>query len=238
MNFIDKLEESYKGFAQGSDLDLGDLRLMYYGRQKIYIAFTDDGEYDYESSYYELDRPDSILCHPVNDVVGRRAKSSEFYMNVIRYNKSGHLTNIKNYSKDDFKRDVAKLSKMKFNSDIFDFYVELAKKDTKIRHEFERLWDLTDNLSRVDGSDSWRGILLNLGYNQISDPSGIGVLAIGRDPVSLILDFDGVENIDILPAQKKRADPRRRVRDKVNHKLKSMRNNRRRIAKRMPSKKI
>lgn len=238
MNFNELIEENYKGFAQGSDLDTFDLKLMYYGRHNIYVHFTDDGELSNEVTYYEIDRPKSMVCYPVNDVVGKRVKSSQFYMNIIRKGDNGHLRDIKQYSKDDLERDVEMLRRVGLDSELLEFYINEIAKNTLIKSPFERLWLLTESLSLLDKAPSWGELFLILGYNQISDPTGSGILVLGRTPVSLILDSSGVEEIDILRAQKGRIDPRRRTNNKVLHKLKSLKSARRRVAKRTPTKNI
>lgn len=238
MNFNELIEENYRGFAQGSQLDLVDLRLMYYGRDSIFVSFTDDGEYATETEDTEMDRPDGIICYPVNDVVAQRVKSSRFYFNIFRYrNNSGHLKDIRRYTRDDFTRDVIELKEMGFDPEIFEFYVEDVTRDVKIKHPFERLWILTENLSRLNGSSnaSWASIFAKLGYTQLSDPTGTGIIAVGRSPVSLLIDHTGKEEVDILPAQKKREDPRTYVRDRVARRVKTLRNSRKRIAKRAPT---
>lgn len=237
MNFEEHIEESYKGFGTSSHLDLVDLKIMYYGRINVYVSFTDHGEYAYETEESEMDRPDGVICYEVNDVVAKKVSSPSFYYNIFRWSKGGSLDDIRRYSRDDFYRDIEKLRGMSFDEDIFEFYLEEAVKDVRIRHYFERLWILTENLSRTNRefTRKWREILMKLGYNRIADPSGTGIISIGSAPVVLILDHESMLEIDILPAQQHREDPRQYVRDTVARKVKRLRNRRNRIAKKSPT---
>lgn len=236
MNFDALIEESYRGFGQSSHLDLSDLRLMYYGRNAIYVAFTDNGEYELSTTSYEMDRPDGLICYEVNDVVGNKVKSSEFYFNILRLDKK-NLLNISSYTAGDLKKDISKLHSLKIDQEILQFYLDEVVKDTTIKTNFERLWILTENIARIksDYGSEWASILMALGYSAISDTTGTGLLIVGRTPVTICLDMGTVTDIDILPAQKFRKDPRKRTQDMVTRKLRLLRNTRNRVAKRKPS---
>lgn len=238
MSFDNLIEENYKGFGQGSNLDLVDLRLMYYGRIGVYVAFTDDGEYETKTSSYEMDRPDGVICHQVNDVVGRKVKSSAFYMNILRIQSNASILDVSNYRINQFWKDVDTLRDMDVELDILNFYVDEVVGDTKLRSPFDRIWALTEHLARMksDYGREWQSILMYLGYDAVEDLRGSGVITLGREPVTLVLYHDRViTDIDILHAQLHRTDPRKRTSDMVARKLKTLKNERNRIAKKSPS---
>jgi hypothetical protein len=239
MAFDDLLKESYLGFATGSDVDLSDLRLLYYGRKNMFIAFTDDGLLSDEATSREIDRPYGLLCHELNAVVGHRVKSSAFYMNVLRINTtpSRTLSDVRRYSNEDLLRDlnVAKLL-TKMNDTEWGVYIKPILGDVTIRFPFEKLWfilhDLSIKISKDKYDRVWASLLQEIGYDMIKDPYGTGMLALGTSPVVLSLDASDRDAVDILTAQKRRFDPRRATREKVERLKKSMRNSRKRIAKR------
>lgn len=238
MDFNELLEESYRGFGTGQELNLDDLRLLYYGRQNVFVSFSDDGEHDFYTQSTELDRPKSILCYKVNDVVGKKVSTSEFYMNVFRPSIKGEwLQDIRRYTKEDLSKDINNLKKIVgLDSHEWILLTNPILKDIKIRHEFDRLWQIAHAIAYTKGGDNaediWGELMLRLGYSMVSDPEGTGILTIGRAPVNLFLDVERIEDLDVLPAQKRRRDPRRHMRDKIERQRYWMRNARNRVARR------
>lgn len=237
MSFDDLIEEKM-GFGTGSYMDLDELRLLYYGRRDLYIAFTDDGEYDFEQSPREIDRPNSIVCYPVNDVVGRKVRTSEFYANVFRLNKNRgeFIKNINHYSKDDLMIDLAVIKDLSpADAAETDMIIQEVMYDTRIRKPFEKFWTITEYISKTRGSlfgRVWRKLLLDMGYIGFADPSNTGIFTGYRTPAVVYIDYQAKNDIDILPIQKHREDPRKRVRDKVSRMVRRMGVRRNRIAKR------
>lgn len=239
MSFESHLEEAYAGFGQAGHLNTTDLRTLYYGRPDIYVSFTDDGEYEIEAGPREIDRPDAIVCYDVRDVIGRKVSSNEFYANVFRLkkNKGEFIEDVRRYRKEDLFNDVTVLRSMEIvDRDTFEDIWNQILRDSTIRHHFVRMWLLTEFIAKERNNRYygilWRQILLSLGYVGFSDPSKAGILMGGRDPVTLYIDFDNREDLDILPIQRFRQDPRRRVADRVERKVKRISARRNRVAKR------
>jgi hypothetical protein len=241
MTFEDTLDEAYRGFGQSSHLYTTDLRTLYYGRPDVYLTFTNDGEISTENTAQEMDRPDSIICYDIRDVIGKKVTSSAFYANVFRIKKSGgeFIDDIRRYKKDELLADVAILRAIKVIDPIdFDAMWKKINRDTTIRHDFVKLWLLTEFIAKQrnsrDFGEVWQSLLLRLGYIGFSDPSKTGVLVGEREPVTIYLDYESRKEFDILPIQKHREDPRQRVRDKIERKMKRMQytTKRNRIAKR------
>lgn len=237
MDFEKTIEEAM-AFSSGSYMDLDELRLLYHGRRDIYITFTDDGEYSFSTETTELDRPDSIVCYPVNDVIGRKVSSNEFYANVFRLNKTKgeFIKNVNHYSRDDLTSDIILIRQISpVSEDVTGSIIESILKDTTIRKPFDKLWNITEFISKEKGSSYgkvWRKLLMDLGYIGFADPSSSGIFTGYRTPAVIYLDHASRNDLDIMPIQKHRSDPRRRVRDKVERKVARMGVRRNRIAKR------
>lgn len=238
MSFDQLIEESYKGFGGSAILDLDELRLLYYGRRGVFVTFSDDGEYQKEASARELYRPMSIACFPVNDVVGRKVSSPDFYANVFRpVVAKRSIQDIRRYTREDLMADLAILKlETTMSDDEWDSFVRPTLMSATIRHPFERLWNITELVADNWGGDharKWNTLLFDtLQYSMISDPVGLGIVALGRTPVSLFFDVNNKEDLDVLPIQKNRIDPRRHVRDRIERKVFKMRGSRNRVAKR------
>lgn len=239
MTRFDDLIEEAAGFGLAAHIDTTELRLLYYGRKDLYAAFTHEGEISTSPKSNEIDRPDSIVCYDVKDIVGRKASSNLFYANIFRVNKNRgkFLNDIRLYSRDDFRNDVAILRAMKIiKEDEFNQILGFIQRDTSIRHDFMRLWILTEAISKSKSSRNyskiWRDTLMDLGYVGFSDPSRTGYLLGTREQVTIYLDYDSRVDLDILEIQKHRTDPRRRIRDRVERKVRRMGVSRNRIAKR------
>lgn len=245
MNDFDRLiEESYRGFGTSARLDLDELRLLYYGRKDIYISFSDKGDYYFETQSRELHRPDSILCFAVNDVVGRKVTSSEFYANVFRPRITGRRINdVRRYDRDDLNSDLILLQReLRYSDDDWIGIVSPILRDTTIRFDFDRLWDITDDIARRRGGDhgqQWNWLLRKvLKISIISDPDGTGNISFGRQPTTLFIDYNNKSDLDILPIQANRIDPRKHTRERVERKVQRMGVKRNRIAKRRVDQRI
>lgn len=237
MAFEDKIEEALS-YGTGSYMNLSELRMLYYGRRDLYVSFTDKGEYYIDTQSDELDRPHSILCYAVNDVVARKASSSEFYANVFRINMNNgiFLDNISQYNRDDLKEDLTMLRMMDvLESGPLEYIIDDIMKDTTIRTHFAKMWNITEFVSkRAYGSEyekNWRKMLMNLGYIGFADQTGSGLFTGDRTPAVIYLDYTDRTDLDIMPIQKTRVDPRRRVRDAVMRKVERMSTVRNRISK-------
>lgn len=234
--FDEMVEEAYKGFGTSSHINLTDLRYMYYGRRDLYVSFTDDGDYFFDGQFER--RPDGIIGYAMNDVIGNKVRSPEFYANVFRWQNIGALQDVRRYRADDLYRDYRKLVESgKFDLSLLNELFNDIGRNVLIRHTFKKLWGITEQLAMSTGKDvgkEWAKILMSLGYNLIGDPASVGVLS-NKEPTYLILDVDSRIDVDILPIQKFRIDPRLRTKQKVERKLKYMRNARKRIAKHIPS---
>ena len=61
-------------------MDVRTLRKLYYGRNGIFVSFTDDAYIERDGDTdAECPRPDGILCHEINDVVARKVSSPDYY---------------------------------------------------------------------------------------------------------------------------------------------------------------
>lgn len=236
--FERKMQELEEGFSQSTVMNVDELRLLYHGRINIYTSFTDDGEFSISPVGNEI-RPAGIVCHAINDVVGRKVKSKEFYANVFRINRSRSsrkfVDDIRQYDSRNLQDDLQELEYLDYLSiDEIVEAVDKATRSVKVRSKFQRFWEVTKFLAQNKGRQwpqYWRRILMDVGYNGFNDPSGTGILVKGRTPVCIQLDTE-VEHFDIVPIQKFRRDPRRRVATQVNREVKRMETKRNRIAKR------
>lgn len=232
MSFDQTIEEAYRGFGLSSHIDTSELRLLYYGRPDIYITFTDDGDVDTAHD----DIPDSFISYDIRDVVGRKVQSSEFYAYVYRIDKSRGkwMDDVRRYRREDFHSDMEALKAMEWVED-FDDIVRQVGMDTRLRHDFERLWAVSKHvamsLSERNYRLVWARVLRSVGYIGFSDPSRSGMLG-RREVMSVFLDYDNREDLDILPIQKFREDPRRRVEWQVERYRRRMRGARNRVARR------
>lgn len=237
VNFDELIEESFKGFGTSQVMDLNDLRLLYHGRRAVFVSFTDKGDYSFEPQVGELDRPDGIVCYAVNHVIARRVQTSEFYANIFRMgSQKKDITDIRRYGTDELKSDIEKLRKDgPIDEDMLEIFINDVLKNVRLRSAFEKLWELTETIAKTksDYSKEWRRLLLKvLGYGSIQDPGGSGILVLGRAPAVLYLDYTNRNDLDILPIQGKRSDPRRYVVERVERMVRRMGVRRRRIAKR------
>lgn len=233
-NEIKKIDEAFSG---SSVMDTKELRMLYYGRLNLFVTFTDDGMLSMKpDSGYE--RPYGYVAHPVNDVIGKRVKTSEFYANVYRVNKNDNarefIENIKQYDSSDLEKDKEQLYGLPyFEPETIEAAINGASLNSRLRSAFDELWEITETLAETKPSykkQYWRRIFLDLGYNGIVDPAGTGKLIKKRSPVALVFN-ENIEELDIVPIQKHKSDPRQRTSRKVDRMVKRMAVKRNQVAK-------
>lgn len=236
MQFEQTIEEQYRGFGQSGHINTEELRILYYGRLNLFISFTDEGDYDFTPSGRDLPRPEGIIAHPINDVVGKKVRSNKFYGNVFRANTSSFISDVRSYNRDAYIKDLTILSNIrKYDKEIVESMRDQYARDLSLNTWFEKLWHSTEEIaSNMSGNfeRNWKNIFMDMGYAGIMDTSGTGIIIIGRAPVILYFDYERRNDIDIVPIQKYRADPRARVADKVERRVQRMGVRRNRIAKR------
>lgn len=222
-----------------SYMDVSELRLLYYGRNDMYVAFSDTHEIDmsgFEGS--SLKRPYSIVSHSIDTVVGRKASSHLLYGHVFRLKTKGgdFVRDVKNFTLEEYETAKDALYAIPYiDNDDLDFVVNLVDSNLRIRSPFERFWNLTKSLVIDMGQNAdkvWRRMLIDLGYSGFNDPSGTGIIGVRRQPVMILLEERDMEKFDIVPVQKYRTEKRNRIRDNVNRINKRLRTKRNRVAKR------
>lgn len=232
--FESLIEES---FSAASYMDVRELRALYYGRINLYASFSDDTDYDLEGrDDRRSTRPAGVLCHTVNSIVARKVSSSKFYASVFRINKSGgkFVEDLRGFSSEDYQAAKEVLYAISYIDDeLVDEAVARVEANPRLRSTFEKFWELTKLLSGK-GSDMprrWARILIDLGYDGFADESGSGLLIKSKVPVAILLNMAKMEELDVVPIQKYRVDPRRRVQSDVDRKVKRLVTKRNRVAK-------
>lgn len=226
------INEAYAGFGQSAHMDVKELRRLYYGRKEIYVTFTDNGDINITDEQ----SPESLLCYELNDVIGKKVKSNDFYAYVFRADKSRgkFIDNINEYSRDDFLRDVEYLRLYGYEYQL-DEIVNFYGFNSYIRKDFERLWNVTYQIAlrRLpdDANYMWSNVLFDLGYTGFHDPSNSDLFG-DKQPTTLLLNYKEREDLDILPIQEYREDPRSRITKYVNREKMKMRGAKNRVAKR------
>lgn len=224
------INEVYKGFGQSAHMDVKELQRLYYGRKEIYVAFTDDGDV----TIFNEGSPEGLICYELNDIIGKKVKSNEFYAYVFRVDKSKgkFIDDINEYNRDSFLRDVEYLRLEEYVEDL-DRLVNFYAYDSYIRKEFERLWVLTRQIALTIDPEvmnyTWANILLSLGYSGFHDPSRSDLLG-DKQPTTILLNYNDREDLDILPIQEYREDPRSRITKYVNREKMKMRGAKNRVA--------
>jgi len=234
MDFEQTIQEAYRGFGQSAHLDVSELRLLYYGRPDVFISFTDDGDVD----IHHDELPECFISYDVRDVVGKRVRSSDFYAYVYRIdkNRGRWMHDVRRYKKDDFFNDMDILREKDWvEEEILDEIIAQVGMDSRVRYDFERLWEVTKIMALSISASNfrliWKHILQSLDYIGFSDPSRSGMLG-KKEQRSVYIGYDKREDLDILPIQKWREDPRRRVERQVERYRRRMRGARNRVAKR------
>lgn len=226
-----------EAFSNASYMEVRGLRALYYGRLDMYASFTDDGVI--QTSGMEggsLVRPAGVLGHTIDAIVGRKVSSSYFYATVFRWRKQKiFVEDIRAHTYEKYQDDLELFRTLPYIKPSVRENAEKAAESSLLRSYFERLWVLTRTAAEASGSISdrvWARILDDLGYAGFADPAGKGILIPERVPCTLILDEKQITELDIVPIQKYRVDPRRRIVDQVNRKVRKMATKRNRIAKR------
>lgn len=221
---------SFAGF-----MDVKELKALYYGRMDMFVSFTDDWNFITSG---DGSRPDGILAHAIDTVVGRKVGTHLFYGRVFRSRVSGRsfLSDIKHYSGSRYTEDKELLSTVGFyKEEDIQNAISVVEADSRIRTDFERIWNITRILSESKGSQMankyWRETFIELGYDGFNDPTGTGIIADRGIPVMLLLNYDRKEDVDIVHVQKYRVDKRKMTTDKIERENKKMKPRRDRIAK-------
>ena len=187
-----------------------ELRALYYGRLYIYVAFSDQGDYEFSGySGGTLKRPYGIECLAVNDVVGRHTThiKTDKYANVFRYRADDVLSE-SGYSRQELSDDMDVLMTLDYiSAEDINRAKGRAGILSQISSPFNYLLDLTKDISlEYSLSDRlWRRLLGDLGYDTIQYRTG----------VTLVLGFDDREDLDIIPYETFKPENRDYVRRKI-----------------------
>jgi hypothetical protein len=225
-NQILELEES---FSFASYMDVRELRALYYGRLNMYASFTDDESYKTSGS----GRPNGIVSHAIDTVVGRKVSTEKFYAKVFRLNKSGgrFIEDIRHYSRDELNDDLEVLGILSTTrTDDVASAIESVMANGRIRRDFDRLWEITKIVSKGD-TKKWATLFKELGYIGAEDKTGLGVITKKKVPVMILFNTKNKKDLDIVPVQKYRKDERERVKELVDYKVRIQAPARNRIAK-------
>lgn len=226
------LEES---FSTSTVMNVNELRLLYQGRLDVYATFTDD----VSRELVHNDLPICIKAHPINDIVGRKVKTSKFYAFVFRLekNKSGNrfINDIRTYDSRDLDRDLSSIREMTtmFDIDTIEQTIERSLLKSSLKSHFQKIWSITKDLAETKGRSApivWRRIFVRMGYNGVAD-NGSGLFGKRGEPIVLIFNLH-VEELDIVPIQKTRRDQRQRVVNQVDRYVRKLATARNRVAKR------
>lgn len=176
------------------------------------------------------------MGYRVDEVVGRKTNTSLFYGIVFRTKTTDtrFISDIRVYDNDAYQEDVSLLGELPYvKRDHLEAGLEKIESEHRFGRFFDRLWFLTKFLAKKLGSveKNWHRLLVDIGYVGFEDVSGAGLFISKRNPCLLILDVKYITEIDVLPLQKYRTDPRLRIRDDVERKVKKLQTKRRRIAK-------
>lgn len=203
-----------ESFGTGSLLEVDDLRRLYYGRIHLYGTFTNDANPVFTAT---TKRPKSVLFHTVQDIVGKRASSNEFWLVVSRLIPSKGFIDIGEYTDEMFLKDLAKIQKMQLlDEENFNDLVSKPRFRNVSKPAFERFWNFTASLAKLIGGESkWRDILSALGYWGFEDKRGRGIFHKHGVPAAIVLKEKFINTVDILPIQKFRKDPRKRTTDQI-----------------------
>jgi hypothetical protein len=231
---FDEVIEEAMSFV--SYMDVSDIRMLYYGRQDLYVAFSDDSvipKSGFESNM--MKRPFSVVSYTVDTVVGRKASSNLLYGHVFRYKKSkGYIQDIRSYSTIDYDDDIGTLKVLSYiDQELLEEAIERVNNNATHRTTFSKIWSITQAVASVAGDWSdrlWRRVLMDLGYTGFTD-NGSGVIGNRNQITNIILNYDDIVLLEILPIQKYRKEKRRNVDKRINHINKQQTTKRNRIAK-------
>lgn len=236
MSFDDALEEAV---SNATVMDVSELRMLYYGRIGVYASFSNDGEHVSTGiKKGQLEHPMGVIAYSIPAIVGKKVSSPDFYANVFRLRPNGVLDS-SSYSRDDLNTDIETLRILPGMKDQYvTDAVEIATANLRLRSNFERLWVITREISEnyPQADKKWRDILIDLGYDAITDKRGRKLITKSTEPVTLVLNMNSMTDLDIVPIQKYRKDRRQSVVRKINLKNKRLWQARNRVAKRRTDK--
>ena len=225
-------------FSSSSYMELQELRELYYGRMDVYASFTNTYEHTFSNKEKnEYTRPYGILCHSVDTIVAKRAKTSLLYAFVFRYNdrSKNMISDIAAYTKIDWDEDKESLKILPFvDEDAVTEIIDSIDNDINYKFHFHKLWDATKRIAKtINGREDkvWRLLFIELGYGGFVD-NGKGILAPMNQSAVLILNYDKRQDLDIMPIQKYKKDKRQSVVQFVNLRNKRMWAARNRVARR------
>lgn len=218
-----------EGFGTSGVLDVSYLRQNYYGRVNLIVAFAND-EVEFKET---VKRPKSSVFYHVQDVVGRRVSSDKFYAYVYRFPKSGAgFLDIGEYTEEMMFSDFNKIKHMSYvNQDLFEDIASKSKYRNITKSPFQRFWEFTSELGAKLGQYGWGSLLMDCGYWGFDDKRGKGLFEKHNVPAVLILKDSFLDMLDIVPIQKFRQDPRKRVISQMEQQLKKLETRRNRVAK-------
>lgn len=231
---LDKLDEA---ISTASYMEVEELRQLYYGRINILVSFSNDEKLDISGlEQGKLLRPAGIIGFSIEDVVGRRVSSSDFYGHVYRdkVSNSKAIRDIQSYSSEDLKKDLEKMRSIPYiNEHALEDAIIVSENNPRLRRNFEILWDIMRSLLRRERNADrlWARLFRDLGYDAITDQRGLGFLSKAKASTTLIFDERDIEMFDIVPIQKYRTDPRKGTRDKIDRIVRQLRSRRRTVAK-------
>ena len=206
-------------FSYASYMGVDEMRHLYYGRPNLFVSFTQDDVVHKKGSTDPV-TPYGIVAYHLNDVIARKAKTTELYAAVMRFKESSSkaFVNVSRYNYSSYKKDIDKLYSFNYIEEAeIDFIVSDIEQAQKNQTYFERLWELTRRIAfrRSKSQLVWRYILMDMGYTALNDHRGIGLFAKDGTPSVLILDFENADVVDIMPIQKYKKDPRSYVRKRI-----------------------
>lgn len=214
-----ELNESYRRNSGPRDLDTNKL-VPYYGVTYVFGSFTDNGDFELNKSLDDrLDRPRGILGYPVNDMVGRRVKTSAMYVRMFRYRYYNNDTLIvSQYNDTKLKKDYDKLISYFINDP--EFIEVLNTLNTRIDSDeptaFGKIWELTRQISRIDRSLQWEQVFTAiLGYDAIYDDRGLGKIVRKRTVVLFVFDTDPISTMEVIEILKDKPEQNSHIASKV-----------------------
>lgn len=203
-----------------------DVFLPFYGRNSVYASFTDDGDFEEESLDDRKNRPEGIVGYPINDIVGRRVKSSTYYARVFRYRGNTKTLKVSQYSHGRLNSDFVDVQmyyeKVNKNyADHMDVLFEEASSKAVSNNPFSILWYILEEISKTHRGSSgyaaqWAFLLESiLGYDSVLDDRATGNIVQNRQDAIIILDSSGLEDLGIERIQKHKEDMNRYINRKV-----------------------
>jgi len=230
-----ELNEAYRRNAGDRDLDTTKI-IPYYGVTYVFGSFNDSGDFEINKSLDDrLDRPRGVLAYPVNDMVGRRIKTSAMYVRLFRfkYHQVDTLV-VSQYNEAKYKEDYQKI--LSYYIKEPDFVAVLQSLQEAVRSKetnvFARIWTLTRQVAKIDSEIQWETLLRGiLGYAAIYDDRGAGDVILKKSPVLLVLNTDDLDTVEVIEILKDKPELNSHISSKIDrfNNLSSISNARRRI---------